>query len=152
MTIEELLEIEEIKQLRIMYSHYFDGSQIDDLAALFTEDAVCEFTEDYGGNWVGRDTIRANYAKFANAERPFSFMHANTNPWIRILSPTEANGRWYLLDLALGEGQENPLGLFGVYDDVYRKVDGKWLIARTRIDFLWPKRSFVGFRSPGVNG
>ena len=30
MTIEELLEIEEIKNLRIMYSHYFDGGQIDD--------------------------------------------------------------------------------------------------------------------------
>ena len=35
MTIEELLEIEEIKNLRIMYSHYFDGGQIDALASLF---------------------------------------------------------------------------------------------------------------------
>ncbi len=47
---------------------------------------------------------------------------------------------------------DNPLALFGVYDDVYRKVDGKWLIARTRIDFLWPNRSFFGYRTPGVNG
>jgi hypothetical protein len=152
MTIEELLEIEEIKLLRVMYSHHFDGGQLDQLANLFTEDAVCEFTEEYGGNWVGRDTIKANYARYATPDRPFSFMHANTNPWIRLLSPTEANGRWYLLDLTLREGVESPLGLFGVYDDVYRKVDGKWLIARTRIDFLWPNRSFFGFRSPGVNG
>jgi hypothetical protein len=152
MTIEELLEIEEIKNLRIMYSHYFDGGQIDELAGLFTEDAVCEFTADYGGNWEGRETIRANYARFRVEGRPFSFMHANTNPWIRLLGPTQANGRWYLLDLTLREGVENPLGLFGIYDDVYRKVDGRWLIARTRIDFLWPNRSFFGYRTPGVAG
>jgi hypothetical protein len=152
MTVDELLEIEEIRQLRIMYSHYFDGGQVDDLANLFTEDAVCEFTEDFGGNWVGREAIKAGYARYATPNRAFSFMHANTNPWIRLLGPTEANGRWYLLDIALGEGTENPLSLFGVYDDVYRKVDGRWMIARTRIDFLWPKRSFFGYRTPGVNG
>ena len=64
MTIEELLEIEEIKNLRIMYSHYFDGGQIDALASLFTEDAVCEFTEDYGGNWVGRQAFRGNKSQY----------------------------------------------------------------------------------------
>ena len=26
-------------------------------------------------------------------------------------------------------------------DDVYKKIFGKWLIYRTRIDFLWPKRN-----------
>ena len=32
MTLEELLEIETIKQLRIKYSHYFDGKRIDELS------------------------------------------------------------------------------------------------------------------------
>jgi len=58
----------------------------------------------------------------------------------------EANGRWYLLDLNLMESSENPLTLFGIYDDVYRKVEGQWLIARTRIDFLWPRREYHGLR------
>jgi hypothetical protein len=44
------------------------------------------------------------------------------------------------------ETSENPLTLFGIYDDVYRKVDGRWLIARTRIDFLWPRREYHGLR------
>jgi hypothetical protein len=152
MTVDELIEIEQIKQLRILYSHHFDGGRIDELADLFTEDAVCEFTEDFGGDWVGRDAIRANYARFSVPGQPFSFMHANTNPWIRLLGPTEANGRWYLLDLNTRPGAETPLSLFGVYDDVYRKVNGQWRIARTRIDFLWPNRSFFGYRTPGVNG
>jgi len=147
MTIEELLEIEEIKNLRIMYGHYFDGGDLDNLTALFCEDAVCEFGEAYGGDWVGRDAIRKGYGNYATPDNPpHSFMHAVTNPWIRLLSDTEANGRWYLLDLNLREDTENPLALFGIYDDAYRKVDGKWLISRTRIDFLWPRREFYGLR------
>jgi hypothetical protein len=67
-------------------------------------------------------------------------MHAVTNPWIRLIDEETAHGRWYLLDLNTTEGAENPLILFGVYDDVYKKVAGRWLIHRTRIDFLWPRR------------
>ena len=153
MTVEELLEIEEIKNLRIMYGHYFDMGDLDKFITLFTEDAVCEFSlAEYGGDWVGHDQIRRGYARYATPDRPpYAAMHAVTNPWIRLLGPNDANGRWYLLDLNVREGRENPLTLFGIYDDVYRKVDGKWLIARTRIDFLWPTRVFAGFRTPGVN-
>ena len=147
MTVEELLAIEEIKNLRIMYSHYIDGCDVPKLSELFCEDAVCEFGEEYGGDWVGREAIRANYERYTPAAiPPYSFMHAVTNPWIRLTGPDTANGRWYLLDLNLFAGSENPLSLFGIYDDVYRKVDGCWLIARTRIDFLWPRREFHGLR------
>ena len=149
MTIEELLEIEEIKKLRIMYSHYFDGGDLDNLAMLFAEDAVCEFGAEYGGDWVGRATIKKNYGNYATPDTPpHSFMHANTNPWIRLLDDTTANGRWYLLDLNLSPEAENPIALFGIYDDEYKKIDGKWYIQRTRIDFLWPRREFHGYRHP----
>jgi hypothetical protein len=149
-TIEELLEIEEIKNLRIMYSHHIDGGDVDSLAELFCEDAICEFGEAYGGDWVGREAIREHYKRYtAEAIPPYAFMHAVTNPWIRLISPESANGRWYLLDLNLFPGNENPLSLFGIYDDVYRKVNGKWLISKTRIDFLWPRRDYLGLRDPG---
>ena len=64
MTIQELLEIEEIKNLRIMYSHYIDGGDVDGLAQLFCEDATCEFGEAYGGDWVGREAIREHYKRY----------------------------------------------------------------------------------------
>lgn len=63
-----------------------------------------------------------------------------------VLDDTTASGRWYLLDLHTAVGVENPLILFGIYDDSYRKVDGRWLIDRTRIDFLWPRRDVQGDR------
>ena len=147
MTLEELLEKETIKELRIMYSHYFDGKDVDALTDLFTDDAVCEFGPDYGGDWVGKEQIRANFATYAAQEGPpFAVLHAVTNPWIRLIDETTANGRWYLHDLFTREGADSPLGLYGIYDDVYKKVDGRWLIHRTRIDFLWPKRQFYGLR------
>jgi hypothetical protein len=145
--IEELVELEAIKNLRYLYCHYFDGQQADKLADLFTDDAVCEFGPNYGGDWVGKEQIHTNFATYAAAEGiEHEVMHAVTNPWIRFIDDSTANGRWYLLDLRTAEGTENPLILFGIYDDVYKKVDGRWLIERTRIDFLWPKREFHGPR------
>lgn len=146
--IQRLIEIEAIKEIRHLYSHYFDGRRVDDLVALFTEDAVCEFGPMFGGDWVGRAQIHANYSRFASAEGPeYGVMHAVTNPWIRLQDDNRALGRWYLLDLRTTPGVDNPLILFGIYDDLYHKVDGRWLIHRTRIDFLWPTRDYHGPRT-----
>ncbi len=143
--IDELVEIESIKKLRIEYAHYYDGQQVEALTDLYTEDAVCEFGPAYGGDWVGKAQIRANFDKWSFREgEPYSVLHAVTNPLIRLIDESTAHGRWYLMDLRTTEGVENPLILFGIYDDVYRKVEGRWLIHRTRIDFLWPKREFHG--------
>jgi hypothetical protein len=145
--IEELIELEAIKNLRHLYSHYYDGQQVEKLVDLFTEDAICEFGPGFGGDWVGKQAISENYAKHTTAEGDVhDIMHAVTNPWIRFVDDNTANGRWYLLDLRTAEGAENPLALFGIYDDVYKKVNGQWLIHRTRIDFLWPKREYYGPR------
>ncbi len=148
MTVEELLEIEAIKQMRYLYSHYYDGNMLDELVDLFTDDAVCEYGPAFGGNWTGKEEIRARYHEFliGSGRAVHSQMHAVTNPWIRLLGDDRANGRWYQLNLNVAEGAENPLTLFGIYDDVYRKVDGAWKIELTRIDFLWPRREFYGLR------
>jgi ketosteroid isomerase-like protein len=148
MTIEELLEIEAIKQMRHLYSHYYDGNMLDELVDIFTDDAVCEFGEAFGGDWVGKAQIRERYHDFliGSGRAVHSQMHAVTNPWIRLHGSDLAYGRWYQLNLNVAEGAENPLTLFGIYDDVYRKVAGQWKIHRTRIDFLWPRREFYGQR------
>jgi len=147
-TIEELLEIEAIKRVRILYSHYFDMADIDSLMELFTDDAVCEFGPNYGGDWVGKERIRAGYEEFSGDAGQFTgAMHANTNEWIELTGANTAKARWYLLDLSLsGPADQNPLMLMGIYDDMYRKVDGQWKIERTYIDFVWPNRQYRGPR------
>lgn len=141
MKVDELVEIEAIKNLRQLYSHHYDGKQVDALAELFTEDAICEFAAAFGEDWVGRDDIRDHFARFLENEGPdFAVLHVVTNPVIRLVDPETAHGRWYLLDLQTANPAENPLLLLGIYDDVYRKVAGEWRIHRMRIDFLWPRR------------
>jgi hypothetical protein len=145
-TVDDLLDIAAIERLRHLFSHHFDGQRLDDLVDLFAEDAVCEFGPQFGGDWTGKAEIRARFAAvmgepgMAVHGAPFSVLHAVTNPWIRLLDRETARGRWYLLDLHTAPGVENPLLLFGIYDDLYRKTGGGWRIARTRIDFLWPRR------------
>ncbi len=144
-TLEEHLEIEAIKQLRVLYSQLFDSHRTDEMAMLFTEDAVCEFSDDLPyGDWVGREEIRRQYKEVAgHSPKPFSFMHATTNGWVELTGPDSATGSWFLLDLGMGDNP-NPVGLLGVYNDVYKKVDGEWFIHRTRIDHIWTQGSAGG--------
>lgn len=146
MTVAEYLEIEEIKKVRSLYSHYYDSNDLDSLVSLFTEDAVCEWDLDHGGTWKGIEEIRQRYhqwsEKFGNRE--FIVMHAVTNPWIELTGPDTAEGRWFLIDLNFTDSHVNPLRTAGIYDDEYKKINGIWKIRRTRLDFLWPKRHIKG--------
>ncbi len=143
-TIEELCEIEEIRNLRTLYAHYYDGNRVEELVDLFTDDAVCDFGENYG-KWVGKEEIHREYAAAAANKSPdYGILHNVTNPWIRIVDETTAIGRWYLLNVRSTEGVESPLILFGIYDERYRKTGDGWKIQRTRIDFLWPRREING--------
>jgi hypothetical protein len=98
MTIEELLTKEEIKELRICYSHHFDGKDIDALVDLFTDDAVCEFGPAFGGDWVGKDQIRRNLVVTGSAKIRFAgtSQHTRSRKDRRsaccTLSPTPGSG------------------------------------------------------------
>jgi len=66
--LRTLLEVEKIKKVKLLYSQLMDSRDIDGLAEIFAEDAICEFGPDYG-NWVGKAEIHANYKKVFNTER-----------------------------------------------------------------------------------
>ena len=147
--LRELLEKEKIRKLKQLYSHLMDSHQIDALADLFTEDAVCEFGPEYG-NWEGRETIRTNYRGVFEGQTQFSAMHHITNHYIDMTGPDTANGRSYLLDaVTSAEPEEQPIMWFGLYDEEYRKVAGEWLISKCSLQFLWPQRmTMPSFETP----
>ena len=134
MDIQQLLDLEAIKQLRYSFSWYLETSDPDALADLFTKDAVI----DVGpwGRMEGQDAIRKGYGRAYKGQDPLTAMHAVTNPRIR-LDGDRATGKWYLLDLVLGPGDESPLKVVGIYDEDYVKVDGEWKMARLTLEFLW---------------
>ena len=119
-----------------------DAGRIDELAELFTEDAVCVFGTF--GEWHGRDEIRANFAAVDREHHgsvPFHAMHATTDHWVEVIGPDTAIGRSYLIDLITEKApDEQPIVVLGTYDETYRKVDGAWLVERCVLQFLWPNK------------
>jgi len=142
--IEQLLHIEAIKNLRILYSHYLDSNKLKELTHLFTVDAVVQTDRD---PWCGREGIYAGLDKaFKDYDQSnhgnYPFLHAITNHWVEITGPTTAQGRCYLIDLVTGRPKnESPLLLLGLYADEYVLIGEKWQISKSQLDLVWPDRN-----------
>lgn len=149
---ETLLAIEQIKQLKGRYFRFMDSKDWDGLASIFTDDAVFDarasFSIDGQGesgraaesnDWVYRggagivDFIRGAAGKLQTVH------HGHCHE-IDILSPTEARGviamEDQVFDPASGEAVLVLHGC-GHYHETYRKVDGAWRIATSRISRLY---------------
>lgn len=148
---EKLLDLEEIRGLRIKYGHFLDSKSIDALGLLFSPDAICQLE---GDPLEGRAAICLGLEKafdLYDIEKhgSYPFLHAVTNHWIEFLDKDKAQGRCYLLDLqTISKPQRDPWILLGMYADEYRRIEGKWYISRSRLDMAWPERN-VGGGHPG---
>src|SRR6218665_1595201 len=99
--VQKLLDLEEIKNLRIRYAHYLDSNNLGALAELFAPDAVCNAGL---GDWHGRAAIRAGLQQAVldydlDRHGSYPFLHAVTNQWVELIAADLAQGRCYLLDL-----------------------------------------------------
>ncbi len=140
--LRELMELEAIRKVKFLYAHLMDARRIDELADIFTEDALCQFGPY--GEWRGRETIRANYKEvfLGDGALLFGSLHNTPNHWVELKGPNKASGRSYLIDVVTDKpAHENPIVWFGLYDEDYEKVGGQWLIARCSLQFLWPERN-----------
>ena len=138
--VRRLLTEDDVRRVKVRYSQLMDAGRIDDVAELFTEDAVCVFGRF--GEWHGREAIRTNFAAVERDHHhgvPFHAMHATTDHWVEITGPDTAIGRSYLIDLVTATPSDGqPIVILGTYDETYRMVDDSWLIERCVLQFLWP--------------
>ena len=136
----------EIYQLKSAYGWHYDRPDFDALIDLFTDDAVCVFGAY--GTWTGKDEIRAGFAENVGApDNHFPSLHTFANPMI-LIDGDQATGKWYLMDFVLtGTSTDPVLRVMGVYDEIYRRENGRWRIARMELTFLW--NSDVGRIRPG---
>lgn len=141
-TPEQVADLEDIRTLRVRYSHHYDSQDLDGLCSLFTADAICRFGACHGGEWQGLDEIRKNFsASFQKYPGYFSVLHAVTNHWVELTGPDTAVGRAFLLDYNfLFPQRSTPLGTVGVYHDIYAKTPTGWRFRQIMLDFLWPER------------
>jgi hypothetical protein len=159
MTLNDLLSLDKIRNVRADYCAYLDAQDIDGLMGLFTDDAVLEFGEGAtAGKWIGRDAIRHGYGAHMKMNgAPFDIIHVVTNPWIRITAEDSAYGRWYLMIMVTRLEQTafqppgshgHPLFMLAIYEDRYLRVDGVWKIATLHLHALWPERRFRSLTGP----
>ena len=129
MDVDTLIELEQIKRLKYAYFRCLDQKRWDEMATLFTEDAVAAYSN---GKYTfeGRDNIVAFMSKNMSRDA-FHTSHRVHHPEIDLLGPTEATGTWAMEDVNVDTEYDFYLTGAGFYEDRYVKMDGAWLLAHT---------------------
>lgn len=127
--MNELLEIEKIKQLKARYLRGLDTNDWETFAGSMAEDCSGRYN---GGklSFDARDDIVAFMRDNLGGDKVIT-LHQGHQPEIEIIDDSNARGSWYLQDLVIH--LEAGIRLYGsaIYKDLYRKIDGQWLIAET---------------------
>ena len=128
--VAELRALEDIKQLKYRYFRAMTYNDYDLLKDTLTEDVVTSYSD---GEYV-----------FEDREKLLTFLIESHDPnagimayWmagmpeITLESETEASAIWAMYHYFFDEGKGFVDEMFVYYDDVYRKEDGVWRIAKT---------------------
>lgn len=127
--MNELLEIEKIKQLKARYLRGLDTNDWEVFAGSMSEDC----TGRYNGGKLSfdtRDEIVAFMRDNLSGEKVLT-LHQGHQPEIEIIDESNARASWYLQDLVIH--LEAGVRIYGsaIYQDVYRKESGEWKICAT---------------------
>lgn len=128
--VVESEDISAVKRLMRTYGYYVDKGLWEDLAALFTEDAIANYPS---GVFVGRPSIRAHYLQNLGGGR-IGRNDGELSEYM-ILQPLvniepdgkTAKGRWRALAM-LGRYGASATWAEGPYEVVYAKDNGVWKI------------------------
>jgi len=139
-TLEQLNDIEDIKQLKARYCRLIDQKNWEELEADFVTDAAIEIAGAPGG---ADDTQKFSSAHgfiegLQQLMGPLVSVHQVHAPEIEILDRENARGIWTISDrLVFPDG--SPLEIlqgWGIYHETYRKVSGRWRFASVRLERL----------------
>lgn len=132
--MDELLEIEAIKQLKYRYLRCVDTKNWDDLTECLVENAHSSFSSG-AYTYDSREAI-INFLKEGLPATRLS-MHHGHQPEIVLTSDTTATGTWALEDYLIDtEGNWSMRGA-AFYHDQYVKIDGEWKIKSTGYDRIF---------------
>ncbi len=133
--VEELIEIERIKQLKARYFRFLDLHQWQDLATCFTADVEMRFDGAPGSEplvFDGRDDF---INRGGTAMDKISHVHHGHMPEIELLGRDEAKGIWAMVDQVYFRSKK--VFGYGHYHETYRReADGEWRIAKLHLTRL----------------
>lgn len=127
--VQQLVEIEAIKQLKYRYLRAIDQKLWDTMRACFTPDATTSYS---GGRYAfeGVDAIM-KFMTESMDRGSFLSSHRCHHPEITFTSDTTATGIWALEDYVVDTKHDVTIHGAAFYDDRYVKVDGEWKIQHT---------------------
>lgn len=129
--LQTVQDVQAIEKLQRIYGYYLDKAQWDQVPRLFTED--CEIEIGGGGVFVGPGSWeKLRYASPQGGAQGLEdgalFNHMILQGVVDVSEGgLEANGRWRCV-LQLARWGKWAAESEGLYENVYRKVDGRWLI------------------------
>lgn len=129
--LQALKDIEAIRQLKHAYFRGIDSADLTLLRSLMHPDVSVHFI---GGGYEWKLTGRDEYLEAVgnNFNSEVIAQHNGHHPEIRLLSPTEAEGTWYLHDNFYNLREKLYTTGTAFYHDRYVKVDGRWLLRSTQ--------------------
>lgn len=129
-TLEQLVDLDALRQLKYRYCRLLDTKRFTDLGALFVADG----TAAYGGGAItltGRAAIIDFLTSAMGSERILT-SHLVSHPEISLSADGRAaTASWALQDVVVLEDAGLVVRGASYYDDRYVKVDGSWRIAHT---------------------
>ncbi len=131
--IARLEAIEAIKALKARYWHCCDRKDVEGVRDCFLEGVVEIHYEGPVGLVSHRDELYQVFKDVA-CQTHIVEMHHGGPPRIEIHRPNEASGRWGLVYHLMDTKLQTISVVGGYYDDQYERVDGKWLISKTRFE------------------
>ncbi len=139
-TLERLLAIEEIKQLKARYFRCIDTKDWAGLVDVFAPDAVMDMTAGAAGGKVttGAEEI-ARYVQRSGRLDEAVTVHHGHMPEIAMTSADTATGIWSMEDEIWWNEGAFPLASlhgYGHYHETYVRQGGTWRIATLRLTRL----------------
>jgi hypothetical protein len=124
-TLEQLWAIEEIRQTKNRYFRFTDTKDWSGLATVFCRDVAIGDT-----GLSGAETL-VNLIR--EATQGMRTVHRGFNSEVWVDSPDEARAKSAFEDLGFSPSGELVMHGYGAYDDTYRREDGAWRIASTKV-------------------
>jgi hypothetical protein len=141
---QQLVDVEEIEQLKARYFRLLDAKRWDDWTEVFTDDLEFVYVDPTvqnvppdaerlpdGRAQVGRDLLVA----FVSASMArVTTVHHGHMPEIAFVDDDTATGHWGLTnhcEFPTGDGRSAWSHGYGHYDDVYVRTDDGWRIRRS---------------------
>lgn len=132
--IQRIEDINAIQALRAWYHRLVNDCEFEKIADLFTEDGVSD--TGYIGVAVrhGREEIRASMSTLGTRLSQIKqFIHSHV---VDEIDGDTAKG-WAIMEARYGTADGVSYLVAGRYDDVYRRVDGKWLFQSQKASFYF---------------